>query len=365
MELSILQDSLAKGLSIVTRATSTRSTLPVLANVLLQTDEDGNLTLAATNLEIVIRARVGAKVNTPGAITLPARTLSDLVNSLPKERIDLELNDQTQTMHLVCGKTETNLKGIDYQEFPLIPEPSDTVATFEASVLKEAINQVSIAAADNDARPVLTGVLFKSDGVTVRLAATDGFRLAIREFPYVGAKFSVVVPVRALQEVARLTDDEPINISFPERRQQIIFDMGRVMVASQLIDGNFPDVDPVIPRKWDTKATVSTLDLRKACKTADVLSKLASNTVTLEVSGDSITIVASSAEMGDNQTTIDATVTGKPIKVNFNVKYLTDALSGSSPQVAIELTRPTEPGVIKPVGTSGYTYVIMPMQVGR
>src|SRR5690606_28289713 len=159
MKLSCTQENLARGLNIVSRAVSTRSTLPVLANVLLATD-NGQLKLSATNLEIVITCWVGAKVEEAGAITVPARTLSDLVSALPQEQVNLHLDTNTQTLHVSCARTEANIRGIDYQEFPLIPEPGDAPRIrMDAATLKEMISQVAFAAATDDARPTLTGIL--------------------------------------------------------------------------------------------------------------------------------------------------------------------------------------------------------------
>jgi len=164
MKVSCLQENLAKGLGIVSRAVSTRSTLPVLANVLIATD-GGRLKLSATNLEIVITCWVGAKVEEEGATTVPARTLNDLVNTLPQEQVDLTLDSKTQTLHLSCARTEANIKGIDAQEYPLVPEVGeDGRHKIEADVFKTMIHQVAFAAASDDARPTLTGVLTKIEG---------------------------------------------------------------------------------------------------------------------------------------------------------------------------------------------------------
>lgn len=366
MKLSVLQENLAKGLDVVGRAVSRRSTLPVLANIRLLTDGEGNLELAATNLEVAIRCRVGAKVDNGGGITLPANTLVDLVRSFPKERIDLELNAQTQTAKLVCGGVKANIKGIDHLEFPMLPEASETVAKIESVALREAINSVAIAAADNDARPVLTGVLFELQNNGLSLVATDGFRLALRSTPCVATPFRVVVPARALAEVARVFTDGDVNISMTHLNKMVMFSNDTVTVASQLIDGQFPSYEPVIPRSWNTRTIFDVLELRKAAKTSDIFARESANTVTLSVESDGATLKATSAETGDNTAKLDASVTGKPININFNVRYLMDALSGiSTPQVAIETTAPNEPAVIKPVGNSDCLAILMPMQYGR
>lgn len=377
MKVSCLQDNLAKGLSIVGRAVSTRSTLPVLANVLLATD-NGRLKLSATNLEIVITCWVGAKVSEEGAITIPARTITDLVNTLPQDQVDLHLEEATQTVHVTCGRIEANIKGIDAEEFPLVPEPDKTNRIrVEADVLKQMIGQVAFAAATDDARPMLTGVCTTFDGSEVTMAATDGFRLSVRSahIPgYVEEPFTVIIPGRALSDVARIISDdtEAVFLSMPKGRNQIIFDMDNVVLVSQLIDGNFPDYQPIIPRRHNTRTVVNTADFRKACKTADIFARESSNTARVRVEpGDGLSpayavIAATSVETGDNVAQIDANVDGEPVEIAFNVKYMTEVLNVvDTPQVALETTSPMEPGVLKPVGDNDFIHIIMPMQFGR
>lgn len=377
MKLSCLQENLAKGLSTVARAVSTRSTLPVLSNVLLATDH-GRLKLSATNLEIVITCWIGAKVADGGAITVPARTLSDLVNALPAELIELTLEEQTQTLHLACARTEANIKGIDAQEFPLVPEPqADNQIRLDTAVLKQMISQVSFAAATDDTRPILTGVATHFEGNRITMAATDSFRLSTRtaEFPgFLAEPVDIIIPARALNEVARVASDdvETITLSMPAGRNQVIFNLGDAVVVSQLIDGNFPDFSRLIPDNYVTRTVMGTAEFLKACKTANIFARESSNTARVQVSpGNEImpgyaTIAATSAETGDNIAQVDASVDGEAIEIAFNVKYMTDVLSVmDTPQVALETRTAREPGILKPVGYDGFRHVIMPMHFGR
>ncbi len=377
MKVSCLQENLAKGLGVVSRAVSTRSTLPVLANVLLATD-GGRLKLSATNLEIVITCWIGAKVVEEGSITVPARTLNDLVNTLPPDQVELELDTQTQTLHLACARTEANIKGIDATEFPLVPEPSkDARHRIEASVLKTMINQVAFAAATDDARPTLTGVLTKMKGSTISMAATDGFRLSVRSAELPGdveEPMEVIIPARALSELARIADDETetVAVSMPEGRNQVIFDLENIVLVTQLIDGNFPDYEPVIPQRYSTRTVLNAGEFAKACKMAEIFAREASHTARVRVEpGNELmpgfaTISATSSETGDNVAQIDAVVEGEEVEIAFNVRYMSQVLSViDSPQVALETTKSTDPGVIKPVGDDEYIHIIMPMHFGR
>ncbi|MDX1613950.1 MAG: DNA polymerase III subunit beta [Candidatus Promineifilaceae bacterium] len=377
MKVSCLQENLAHGLGIVSRAVSTRSTLPVLGNVLLVTDQ-GRLKLSATNLEIVITCWIGAKVEREGSFTVPARTISDLVSTLPAERVSLALEAKTKTLHLSSARTEANIKGIDAEEFPLVPESGEIGRlSIGAETLRTMINQVAFAAATDDTRPTLTGVLTRISGRELIMAATDGFRLSVRsvELPADAEQdLEVIIPARALMELARIIDEdvEEIHISMPEGRNQVIFEMENLVLVTQLIDGNFPDYNPVIPKRFQTRAVLNAGEFAKACKLAEIFAREASHTARVKIKpGNEMmpgyaTISATSSETGDNVAQIDASVEGGEIEIAFNVRYMSQVLNViGTPQVAVETTRSNEPGVVKPVGEEGYVHIIMPMHFGR
>ncbi len=377
MKVSCLQENLAKGLSIVGRAVATRSTLPVLGNILLATD-NGRLKLAATNLEIGITHWIGAKVETDGAITVPARQLTDYVNSLPPDRIDIELNVRTQTLHLKCARYDANIKGVDASEFPIIPTLGDgKKITVEPDLLREMIEQATFAAATDDSRPVLTGVLAKFDRNNVIFAAADGFRLSVRQ-AVLGSTLegpvSVIIPARALTEVSRIIGDqeEPVEIAITDNRSQVLFHLANTDVVSQLIDGNFPPYEQILPKACATRTVMNTSELQSAVRAASVFARDASNIVRLSITPSSdggagrVVVAATSAETGDNVGEIDAQVNGEPIEIAFNARFLGDVLNVlHAPQVLLETSSPASPGVLKPVGRDDFTHVIMPMHIGR
>jgi len=376
MKVSCLQENLAKGLSIVGRAVATRSTLPVLSNILLATDQ-GRLKLSATNLEIGITCWIGAKVEEDGATTVPARTFVDLVSALPAERVDMELNVRTQTLNLRCGRFENNIRGIDATEFPLIPTADDANAIrIEPDSLRTMINQVVFAAAADESRPILTGVLARFDKDQVTFAAADGFRLAVRTAPLiepVPSPVSVIIPARALTELGRISGDQegPITINITPSKSQVLFHLDHIDLVSQLIDGNFPDYNQIIPKKKETRSVVGTAELLKACKAANVFARESANIVKLtiepgtELAPGHVMVQATSAETGDNAGEMDATVDGTPLQIAFNVKYLIDFLSvANAAQVAVEMTTPSSPGKFTPVGDDTFLCVVMPMHIG-
>lgn len=380
MQVSCLQENLAKGLSIVGRAVASRSTLPVLSNVLLATD-NGQLKLAATNLEIGINCWVGAKVAQEGAITIPARLLSDFINSLPPERIDLKLDESTQTLNLRCARFESNIKGIDAQEFPIVPTAAsggDAVIRLEPSSLRAMIDQVVFAAATDESRPILTGVLVQFNDDNLIMAAADGFRLSVKATTLkqnFGDVMEVIIPARALMELGRITGDQeqPVEVIITPARKQILFHLQDIDLVSQLIEGKFPDYNQIIPKGYATRSVMDTNSFLKAVRVSHLFARDSANIVKLEITptGDElmngrITLVATSAELGDNVADVDASIEGNPMEIAFNAKYLIDVLSIiDSPQVALETSAASSPGVLRPIGDDKFTHVIMPMHISR
>ncbi len=373
MKVTCLQENLAKGLGIVTRAVSPRNVLPVLGNVLLATEE-GRLKLAATNLEIGITYWVGTKVEDEGSITVPARTLLDFVNTLPNEKIHLTLDTRRQSLNLKCESFTSDIKGVDAQEFPVLPSAAmGEGLSLNVVDLREMITQTTIAAATDDTRPVLTGVLVRLEGDQLTLAAADGFRLSMRNSKLsapVRESVSVIIPARALSELARLVgdQDEMVWMVLPSGRGQAVFRLKDAELSSSLIDGTFPDFQPIIPRSFNTRAVVSTAQFLKACKAADIFARQASHSarITITPGAESLPgklqVNATAAETGAGETVIDATVEGPAIEIAFNVKYLVDVLTVvNTPNVALETTGPASPGVIRPVGRDDFIHVIMPM----
>ncbi len=377
MKLSCLQENLAKGLSVVGRAVASRSTLPVLSNILLATDAS-RLKLSATDLEIGIHCWVGADVQEEGSITVPARLLTELVSSLPTGPINLELITRTHTLNLTSQRFEANIKGIDAQEFPLILLPEEEARIkLEPETLHEMIDQVAFAAAQDQTRPVLTGVLAEMEADKLTLAAADSYRLSVRSLAIEDGpetKTSVIIPARALQELRRISSDEqkPIDMLVAPNRSQVFFHMPNVDLVSQLVEGNFPAYRQIIPASHTTTTTMQTSELLKAVRTAFVFARDSANIVRIQVvpNGDNVgrvIVSATSSEHGDNVVELDATIDGEPIEIAFNARYLIDVLSViSTAQVSLETRDVSSPGVIRPVADGGdFLHIIMPMHIAR
>ena len=377
MKVTLLQENLARGLGIVSRAVSPRSTLPVLANILIATDE-GRLRLSATNLEMGITCWIAARIEDEGSTTVPARTFADLVNTLPGDQVALNLDTSTQTLNVRSGTSTNDIKGIDAQEFPPLPVP-DMEGAVQLNVVdfREMIHQVAFAASTDEARPVLMGVLVIVEGDQITMAAADGFRLSVRSATLSGPAsqpVNIIVPARALSELARIASDgdETISMVVPKGRGQVIFRVKDVELVSQLIDGTFPDYQQIIPRSYKSRTLIATSSLLKACKQAEIFARDGSNVARLDIKAahgemepSEVEISATSEETGKNETIVEATVDGNGVLIAFNVKYLREALEViRTPNVALETSAANAPGVIRPVGEDDFLHVIMPMHLG-
>ena len=377
MKVTVLQENLARGLSIVSRAVSPRSTLPVLSNILIASDE-GRLRLSATNLELGITCWIAARIDEEGSTTVPARTFADLVNTLPGDQVQLSLDVKTQNLHVKGGASNNDIKCIDAQEFPPLPVPEmDGAVPLNVVDFKEMIQQVAFAASTDEARPVLMGVLMNVEKDNLTMVAADGFRLSVRKAQLSQPSahpLNVIIPARALNELARVAGDseEPIYMVVPKNRGQVLFRIKDVEVVSQLIDGTFPDYQQIIPRSYKSRTLVSTASLLKACKQAEIFAREGSNVARFDIKQSNgemqpseVEISATSEETGKNETIVEATVDGGGVLIAFNVKFLREVLEVvKTPNVALETSAANAPGVIKPVGDDKFLHVIMPMHLG-
>jgi DNA polymerase-3 subunit beta len=376
MKLTCMQENLKRGLATVSHAVAGKSTLPVLSNVLLATD-GGRLKLAATNLEVGITHWIGAQIQEEGAVTVPARLLADVVGNLPNDRVTLTLDARTQTVKVECGRFTSNIKGIEAEEFPTIPTiaEQEPTATLPPEVLREAIDQVVFAAATDDSRPVLAGVLVRMRDNRLFMAAADGFRLATRVVATpepIAQPVEFIVPARALAELSRIAGESqsPVSITIAPGGSQALFHTESTELVSRLIDGKFPDVERIIPQQFATRTILETAELAKAVKLASYFANASQNVVklTIEPGGElgpgRLVISANAAEVGDNTGELDSMVHGEGGQIALNVKYLAELLSSvKTAQIALETQTPSSPGVFKPVGQDGYVHIIMPMSI--
>ena len=375
MKISSLQENLAKGLSVIGRAVATRSTLPQASHVLLASDE-GRLKLVATNLEIAITCWIGAQVEEEGAVTVPARLLTDFVTSLPSERIDLAVAPRTRQLALSCARNEASIAGMDADDFPPVPTVDEGFRLkLDPKSLRTAVEHVEFAAAADDTRPVLTGIHTVLDGSEITLAAADGFRLAVyklaldQEAP---EKVEMIVPARAMREVMRLLaeEEEPLELALNAARSQVLFRLKSVEMVATLIQGTFPNYSQLIPSSYTTRAVIDMRQFLQETRIAAIFARDGSGIVRVQLQpGEDMApgkmiVSARAEEIGEHRGEMDVKIEGEASKVAFNSKYLQDVLQVlDCSQVALETSTPSSPGVIRPVGVENYVHVVMPMFV--
>jgi DNA polymerase-3 subunit beta len=365
MELTVTQDNFAKALSAVGRVASSKTGLPILSNILLRTD--GNrLLIAATNLEIATTQYIGAKIVTPGAITVPARLISEFVSSLPKESIELKVvNDN---IHLKSGNYSSIINGViadDFPELPTINEESSISYSINVEDFKQAVSQTIITASSDSTRPVLTGVYWHSHEGQLYLAATDGYRLSERRLVETSSEVSAIIPTQTLQEVLRTLSDglDAIDILFDE--SQVRFRINDAEIISRLVDGNFPDYRQLIPPHSDTTATVNKPEFTRVTKIAGLFARESGGSVIVTVDGEKSTVSLHSiaSQLGENTSELTAEVSGDG-QVTLNSRYLSEALAAvDDDTISFSFSGKLSPCILKSTKPdTNYYHVIMPLK---
>lgn len=372
MKLSCIQSNLRKGLATVSRAVATRSTIPETQNVLIATD-NGRLRLTATNLEIAITTWIGAQIEEEGSVTIPARMLSDFINSLPDKKVEIETVANPIGLKIHCANFDAQMNGIDPENYPPIPNISDgPKISISSSDFKSSLSRVRFAVATDESRPALTGVKVDIKGNEFTLASADGFRLAIETGnceSSVEEDVSVIVPGRTMNEIFSLlgTDSGMLDMTVTEQKSQALFKFGDVEVVTQLIQGNFPDYERLIPGEKGTICRVNREEILQATNAASVFARDGSGIIRM-VSDDtdegSIRIMSQAEELGSNESRVNASIEGEETRIAFNSKFLNEILSVlDGDEVEIETMSPSSPGVFRSAANSGYLHIIMPMFV--
>jgi DNA polymerase-3 subunit beta len=371
MKFSCLSENLAQGLSIVLKAVSSKGSLPILSHVLLKTDA-GRLKLGATDLDTGIVTWVGGKVEEEGSVTVPAKLLWDLVSQLPPGKVVLESKKQLLTISTEPPRTRSKLHGLSADEFPPLPEEEGaTLFKIDPLDLAAAVSQVAFAAASDESRPILTGVLLSGSEKGLTFVGVDGFRLAEKRVDVsAGKEFSVVVPARILSEVARVgaKSADPVSVALLPDENQVLFFLEGSKILSRLLEGQFPDYEKIIPASFGTRAQLARDDLLKAVRLAAVFARDSASVVKLSFAPNKPVVLSSNTQdVGEHKTEVEASVEGEGVEVAFNSKYLTDLLSNlDAEEVIFESAGALNPGVFKPAGdSSDYLHIIMPVRVAE
>ncbi len=370
MKVSCTQKNLSEGLSIVSRISTTKATLPILANILISTDK-GRLKLAATDLELGITTWINSKINQDGGITIPARTITDFINTNSDKTIDLELNDTT--LKLKSEHYDAHIKGMDIADYPLIPEIKDNlICEISSEKLKQAINQTVFAASNDETRPILCGVNFRFNSNEVKLVATDSCRLAevkIKDVKTINEHSDVVVPVRTIVELGRIIQNTEEKVQIFLNDSQICFIIGSTQLISRLVEGTFPVYEQIIPNSFQTKVQIKSSELSSALKMSSLFTKESANNVKIKVKENTLQILAVSPQLGDNTANISSKTDGGELEIAFNARFILDAMNIiSSEEVILELNeinpaKERKPSILKTPDNPNYLYIIMPLDI--
>lgn len=363
MKFKVNKSELLEGLQAVQNVVGTRSTLPILANVLL-TAEKNKIWLTTTDLDVSVRCAVQAKVSKTGSTTLPARRLAGITRELPENEIEMEVDDK-DTATVTCGSSFFKIIGLSEDEFPPVPRPDGKYAYhLEQNVFRDMLKMSSYAASTDETRFVLNGVLLSLKGGKLTVVATDGRRLALVEHEIEVPKESerdMILPTKAINELLHTLEDEG-DLKIHATENQVMFEFGDVFVASKLIDGTYPNYRQVIPSECEERVTVERESLLSALKRVSLLITDKSNATKLTFGKNNLEITMNAPDVGEAREKIPVKYTGKEISVAFNPEYMMDPLRNlSNDEIFVELTDELSPGVIK--CDIPFLYVLMPMRV--
>ncbi|MDP4000990.1 MAG: DNA polymerase III subunit beta [bacterium] len=364
MKLICTKENLKKGLFMVSRVVGVGNPLQVLNNILIKTDS-GRVKLSSTNLEIGVNTWVGGKIEEEGALTVPARIINEYINNLPTEKVTL--STKNTTLNIESENYHTNLNGLPADDFPLIPQvEEEAFAKIDAEELKNALAETIWASASNETQPEISGIFFSFEGNHLTVVATDRYRLAERVGVLkaeVKEKKEVIIPARTISELYKILGAGLKNVEIYFSESQVLFKFNDTELISRLIDGQYPDYGQIIPKEFKTEALVSREDLMHALKAASLFAS-ESNNITLEADKEKgVTVQASSAQAGENTTTVEAKIAGPNNSAVFNYRYLLDCLNNlSEAKINLKFISDNSPAMIVPEGRDNYLYLVMPIK---
>ncbi len=369
MKIICTQENLKRGLGVASRVSSGSSTLPVLNNVLIKTNE-GMLKISSTNLEIGINTVVRCKVEEGGGVSVPAKTFVNLINNLPAtDKISLVLDENNQLI-IQTDNYKTKIKGLGSDEFPLIPQIEETnTIEIPTKELKQGISQVAFAAAYSETQPEMSGILFDIKENTLKIVATDRYRLAEKTIQIqnpAGINKNIIIPSRAAQELNKILSAAPDNetVKFLISQNQAMFKTENTELISRLIDGQYPDYKQIIPKEFNTEIKIKVSDLGAAMRTAGIFTQVGNNVSMEYKEPDSLVISSSSGELGESSATIPCQVSGQSGKTIFNHKYILDCLSAiGTEDVTFKLINDNSPAVLQCEKQQDYLYLVMPIKI--
>ncbi|CAN5201676.1 DNA polymerase III subunit beta [soil metagenome] len=369
MKVTVLSENLQKKLSYLNHAISSRTDLPILLNILIETD-NGILRISSTDLEIGIQVQLPAEIEDEGAITVPAKTFSELINSLPREKITLTTTDGSLTVE--SKRTKSSFQTIPANEFPkLYEEKGDTLATVQMTSLRHDVSMVVFSASTDTARPALSGILVKKEGSGFLFVGTDGYRLSLKhhasssEHAGVAEGQTIIIPARVFREVLAMKEEgEEMSIYVSKGSNQVMFEIGDTLLIGRLIEAEFPNYERIIPSDHNSVIGFDREELLKAVKICSIFAREAANIIKFSLKKDKMIVSSQTPSLGENVVEVEAKLTGEENEIAFNARYLLDILSGiPQTDLTFEMTGPLNPGVFKLKDDASYLHLIMPIRV--
>lgn len=362
MKLQVTQENLSRALNNVARVASSKNALPILSNVLIKT-VDNRVIIAATNLNIAITHYIGSKVSEEGSITVPARLMQDFVSSLPSGIIDIKV-DETK-LKIKADKYNSTINGTPADDYPVMPQiMNGTTWSVSAADLKKALQQVVLAASNDDARPILTGIYFHTHEGNLYIAATDSYRLAEKRVMQLAQDVKLLIPASAMQDLLRIIGDNDEEVVVTHDDQQVLFTVGDIELVTRLIDGTYPDYRKLIPESFSTSAILPKAELVNITKVSSLFARESAGSVTLDLDEDErqVSIRSIASQLGDNTATASAKISGTA-SITLNSRFILDGLGVvSDNEVSIAFNGKLEPCVIRGTEDKDYLHLIMPLK---
>ena len=367
MKFICLQENLKKGLNIVEKIVGKNLTLPILSNILLETDKN-QLKISATDLEIGISYWCPGKIEKEGSITCPARLLTEFINNLPNEKVLFE--GKNNILEIKCKNYKTKINSESSKDFPLIPKiKEEKFININQKILKNSLNQVVKITSLSDLKPEISGISLITKDKSLKLAATDRFRLAektikeLKDFKNIN-DLAIIIPARTILEVIRILeekDEEFVSIAF--EASQIMFKISNIKLVSRLIEGEFPSYSQIIPKDFKTELILDREEFINNIKIASLFSPKNNDIHLRIINKEGLEIISQDSQKGENKSLLKGDLKGEDLEISFNWRYIQDALSLiNTPEIFLGLNDESTPGVLKPVGDQSYIHLIMPIK---
>jgi DNA polymerase-3 subunit beta len=366
VKISLERDVLVAQLQTVSRVASTRSAIQALSGVQFSA-ASGACELRATDMDVGLRVPLEAEIVRDGVVVLPARLLLDVVRSLPAPSLSLELRGAENDVELVSGNATFHIRTLRTEDFPPFPEPDPgTAVTVPADAFVSTALKVAGSASRDETRPVLTGILVSASGRELRMVATDSYRLSVKETKLedeLSSSFEVNVPARALQELARLVHGEGGELSISVRQNQVLFEAGRSVLSSRLIDGQFPNYSQLLPESFEHELKIAGPELTDVVRRISLLAQK-NAPLRLAFTPGELTVSAETPDVGEARESLPVAFQGEPLEIGFNPEFLRAGLEAvDEGDVLLKLISPLRPGLIEAADASGFLYLIMPIRL--